>query len=152
MASSSPNRGAVLWKNAARINREGGVMSPGNPCRPLPPPKAFKSSVPTYHDKNKVLIVGDMAEGGVNTVEQHMQLVDVIKKVNPKVVIFCGEQIKVVWNELKRELPTAYYKSVNDLLPELNSWIKDGDAVFVKASHSIELFKITSAFRNSIKK
>jgi UDP-N-acetylmuramoyl-tripeptide--D-alanyl-D-alanine ligase len=23
----------------------------------------------TYHDKNKVLIVGDMAEGGVNTVE-----------------------------------------------------------------------------------
>ncbi len=105
----------------------------------------------TYHDKNKVLIVGDMAEGGVNTVEQHMQLVDVIKKVNPKVVIFCGEQIKVVWNELKRELPTAYYKSVNDLISELNSWIKDGDAVFVKASHSIELFKITSSFRNSIK-
>lgn len=106
----------------------------------------------TYQDKNKVLIIGDMAEGGVNTVAQHLQLVEVIRKVNPNIVLYCGEQIKVVWDELKREFCGSYYKSVNDLIPELNTWIKDGDCVFVKASHSIELFKITSNFRNSINK
>ena len=106
----------------------------------------------TYQTKDKVLIIGDMAEGGINTVAQHLQLVDVIRKVNPKIVLFCGEQIKIVWDELKREFCGSYYKSVNDLIPELNTWIKDGDCVFVKASHSIELFKITSSFRNSINK
>ena len=106
----------------------------------------------TYQDKNKVLIIGDMAEGGVNTVAQHLQLVDVLRKVKPNIVLCCGEQIKVVWDELKREFCGSYYKSVNDLIPELNTWIKDGDCVFVKASHSIELFKITSNFRNSINK
>lgn len=106
----------------------------------------------TYKNFPKVLILGDMAEGGVNTVSQHLSLVDVIKKVEPTVVLYCGEQIKVVWEELRRVFPGAYYKNVNDLIQELNFWLKAGDCVFVKGSHSIELFKITSAFRNSIKK
>ena len=46
VASSSSRRGAVLWKNAALMKREGGVMSPGNPCSPLPPPKASSDNLP----------------------------------------------------------------------------------------------------------
>lgn len=38
--------GAVAWKKADRTKREGGVMSPGIPCNPPPPPNAVSVRSP----------------------------------------------------------------------------------------------------------
>ena len=38
--------GAVAWKKAALTNRDGGVISPGMPCRPPPPPNAVSVRSP----------------------------------------------------------------------------------------------------------
>lgn len=121
-------------------------------ANPLSMKSCLESFGITYKDNKKVLIIGDMAEGGVNSIEQHLSLIDVIKNINPEVLICCGKEIKPVWNKLKRFYSGAYYQNVLPLIEDFESWVEDGDCVFVKASHSIELFKLTTMFRNKLKK
>lgn len=120
-------------------------------ANPLSMKSCLESFNKTYSDRTKVLIIGDMAEGGVNSTQQHMELVDTIKQINPAVLICCGNQIKPVWDELKRKYTGSYYTTIEPLLADFETWVQDGDCIFVKGSHSVELFKLTTMFRNKLK-
>lgn len=102
--------------------------------------------------ENKLLILGDMAEGGPETVQQHLSLLDDIKKINPSRVILCGEQMAVLWEKVKDLYDGKYYKTVDDLMHEILKWVKDDDYIFIKSSHSVELFKLVNGLQNLIRK
>lgn|SRR5574344_508699 len=105
-----------------------------------------------YGDKeNKLLILGDMSEGGAETQKQHMYLFEDVVKINPSRVLLCGEKIDVLGDLLTGKCEVQRYKSVNDLLGDLFNHIKDDDYIFVKASNSMELYKVVIAIKNKIK-
>ena len=51
-----------------------------------------------YKDKNKVLILGDMAEGGQHTLKQHLELIPVIREVHLEKILLTCETMKEVWD------------------------------------------------------
>ena len=104
-----------------------------------------------YKDKNKVLILGDMAEGGQNTLKQHLELIPVIQNVKPEKILLTGETMKEVWDMIKPEFKGEYFGNVMDLNKSLLQWIADGDCVFVKSSHSGGLYKTVNVIKNFMK-
>ena len=60
--------------------------------------------------------------------------------MNPSRILLCGLEVKALWNILKLDFPGAYYENAELLNKELVSWLKNGDNVFVKASHSVEAY------------
>lgn len=102
-------------------------------------------------NKNKMLILGDMAEGGPETVQQHLDLLEDINKIKPTRVLLCGEQMSVLWDKVKDLYNGKYYTNVEELLADILGWVEDDDYIFIKASHSIELFKAVIKLRDLIR-
>lgn len=95
-------------------------------------------------DKSRVLILGDMAEGGPETRLHHIELAETIKKVEPSVVLLCGQEMKALWEIIKEQYSGEWYPEYSALNKDLLNRLKDGDYVLVKASHSIFLYKIVN--------
>lgn len=74
--------------------------------------------------ENKLLILGDMAEGGPETLKQHLYLFKYIEEIKPSRVLLCGEQMANLWDLVNNAYDGAYYRSVNELLPDVLNWIK----------------------------
>lgn len=105
-----------------------------------------------YKDKtNKLLILGDMAEGGTETLEQHITLFKYIEEIKPNRVLLCGEQMSNLWDLVCGKYEGKYFHNVDEMLLEVTDWIKADDYIFVKASHSIELFKVVIKLRDMIR-
>ena len=100
------------------------------------------------YDKNKVLFLGDMTEGGDKSAEYHLALVDIIRKAQPSKVIFCGEEMKNIFDILQNEFECHYFENINKLLPEFKNFINDNDNVFVKSSHATGLHKVVDSLKN----
>ena len=100
------------------------------------------------YDSNKVLFLGDMTEGGDNSREYHLALVDIIKNANPSKVIFCGPEMQNVFDILKDNFECYYFENINKLLPEFKNFINNNDNVFVKSSHATGLHKIVESLKN----
>ena len=103
-------------------------------------------------DASSVIIIGDMSEGGADTKKQHLALEQTIREVNPSRILLCGKEVKALWNVLKLDFPSAYYENVDMLNRELAGWLKNGDNVFVKASHSIGLYKTVNVLKAYMKR
>lgn len=104
-----------------------------------------------YKDKNKILIIGDMAEGGQNSLKQHLELIPIIKTVAPAKILLLGDTMKEVWNMIKTEYKGEWFKDVAELNKSLLQWIQDGDCIFVKSSHSMGLYKTVNVIKNFMK-
>ena len=121
-------------------------------ANPLSMQESLRGFKKLIGDKNSILILGDMSEGGANSIEQHIALQEVINEVKPSRILFCGKDIKRLWEILKFVYPGAYYESVELLNKEVTSWLKDEDYVFIKSSHSTQLFRTVNVLKAYIKK
>lgn len=95
-------------------------------------------------DKARVLILGDMAEGGPETRQHHLALAHTIKKIQPARILLCGNEMQALWDILKDEYSGQWYPEFQALNKDLLNWLKDGDCVFVKSSHSICLYRVVN--------
>ena len=92
-------------------------------------------------DKSRVLILGDMAEGGPETHKHHIELAKIIKQINPTRILLCGHEMQALWDVLKEQYSGEWYPEFQALNKDLLNWLKDGDYVFVKSSHSVCLYR-----------
>lgn len=97
--------------------------------------------------ENKILVLGDMTEGGDKSKEYHLSLVNVIKNVQPKKVILCGNDMKAVYDILHENFDCCHFESIDNLLPEIINLIDNNDNVFVKSSHSTGLYKLVDKLK-----
>ena len=95
-------------------------------------------------DKSRVLILGDMAEGGPETRQHHLALAETIDKIQPARILLCGQEMKNLWDVLKDRYSGEWYPEFSALNKDILNWLKDGDFVLVKSSHSICLYRIVS--------
>lgn len=113
-------------------------------------PLSMSSTIEAFgknYDKNKILFLGDMTEGGDKASEYHLALVDIIRNAKPSKVIFCGEEMKNLFNILQNEFECYYFENISKLLPECKNFINDNDNVFVKSSHATGLYKIVDTLK-----
>lgn len=96
---------------------------------------------------NKVLFIGDMTEGGDKAQEYHMNLIEIIKSANPSKIIFCGTEMKNLFDVLQNQFECFYFDKVEDILPKLSELINDNDNIFVKSSHATGLHKIVDKLK-----
>lgn len=112
-------------------------------ANPLSMKAAIESFYKLYADKNKVLILGDMAECGDQSYVYHQNIATTIRTGKPQKIILCGKEIKVLYDEIKDEYDTIYFENVAQLNSNIISLLKDKDYVLIKSSNSSGLHKTT---------
>ncbi len=100
------------------------------------------------YDKNKVLFLGEMTEGGDKATEYHLALISTIRSAQPSRIIFCGNEMKTLFDILQKEFECYYFDNINKLLPKFKNFINDNDNVFIKSSHATGLHKIVDNLKN----
>ena len=107
-----------------------------------------------YKTKNKlntyqtVLIIGDMLELGKNATEMHFELIPIIKKINPDLLITIGPFTKKISKKLNLIIKCNAFLSVPYLLKRLSQFIKPNQLILIKASNGIGLWKLIPVLKN----
>ncbi len=102
-----------------------------------------------YKDKsNRLLILGDMAEGGTDTIELHKGLADTVLGVNPSKVILVGQNMSYLYNVIKSKCNCIHYANIDKLVDENFDYMQNDDYVFVKGSNSVGLGKLTKLLKD----
>ena len=119
-------------------------------ANPLSMNAAISAFGEKYSDKNKILVIGDMAECGENTEKYHREISTSIDKIHPQKIYLCGNDIKFLFDEIKDKYDVKLFSAIKDLKEALQKEIQDKDYILFKASHSSKLYKIVSFFKNYI--
>ena len=95
-----------------------------------------------------ILIIGDMLELGKNAKEMHFELIPMIKKINPNLLITVGPYTKKISNELKELISCKSYLTFSPLLKIVTEFVKPNQIILVKGSNGIGLWNLIPVFRN----
>lgn len=94
-----------------------------------------------YKNKIKIAVLGDMLELGKNSEKFHRDLFFVLKNMKLDYIYLCGEEIKVLYDELKNKKNIFYSQDKCKIKEEIFK-IKEPCAVLLKASRGIKLEEI----------
>ena len=135
----------VVLSNGKRIH----VTDEAYNANPLSMSVAITAFGEKYQDKNKVLILGDMAECGEESENYHKELAVPVENINPQKIILCGKEIKALYEILKDKYDIKFYENTDVLLSNLEEDLADDDFVMFKSSHSGNLYKIIDKLKNN---
>ena len=96
----------------------------------------------------KVCILGDMLELGENTAALHEGVGEHAAKRGIDLILTTGELSRSTYEGAKRAGGNAvWFPDKAALVAALPDWIRTGDCVLVKASHSMAFEEITEALK-----
>lgn len=87
-------------------------------------------------DNNHLLILGDMRELGNESSNEHLEILNIIKKLNFNNVILVGSEFSKVNKDF------TSFSNVDELINHINENEISGMKILIKGSHSIHLEKI----------
>ncbi len=96
-------------------------------------------------DGRRVALLGDMKELGTDELALHREVGAYAKEKGIDLLIAVGELSKETAEGFGAE--AVYYATVEECIAEIPSVLKEGDAVLVKASHSMHFEKIVEALQ-----
>ena len=92
---------------------------------------------------NKILVIGDMGELGSKNDEYHYKLGNHINQKLPNIVLGLGASIKKTISKISnKKIYVKHFDTKNLLLNKLKNTAKKGDAIYFKASRSMNFEKI----------
>ena len=104
-----------------------------------------KSKFDTY---KTVLIIGDMLELGQNAKEMHLELIPIIKKINPDLLITIGAYTKKISDKLDIQINCSSFLTMPPLLKKATQFIKPNQLILIKGSNGTGLWKLIPIFKN----
>ena len=116
-------------------------------ANPLSMAAAITAFGEKYKDKNKVLVLGDMAECGPDSEKYHREISISIDRIKPNKILLCGNDIKYLYDEIKERYNVKLYTDTKVLNESLYSELSDGDFVMFKSSHSGNLYQIIEGLK-----
>ena len=90
-------------------------------------------------DKNKIAILGDMFEIGVNSFAEHAKIVDQAKKLQLNYLILIGENFSKTKNSSENNL---YFKNYEDFNNKIDRSIFNNSTILIKASRGMALERV----------
>ncbi len=102
-------------------------------------PLSVKAAIDTLCtiDARRVLILGDMKELGEDEAKYHTEIGEYIAQKDIAVLITVGELAEYIDESAGDNLEVYHYDTVDEVKEELDDILHTGDAVLVKASHSM---------------
>ena len=89
-----------------------------------------------------ILVIGDMLELGNFSKQLHLKILEIVKKVSPKLLITIGSFSKIITDNVKPYLKAYHFKTYHKVYERLIEEIDDSDIVMIKGSNSINLSKV----------
>ncbi len=112
-------------------------------------PKSFEQAIESFKemakDRRKIIVVGDMLELGEQARSYHEELGRFLAAQKLDILIAVGSLSRFVLNEFRiinSHAVTAHFENMEDARFYLASNMKEGDAILIKGSHGMELYKI----------
>ncbi len=94
----------------------------------------------TSHD---VVILGDMLELGSESIRYHRELINDLISLSPDRILLVGEQMKNLWELVdKKNYYGKWFPTVDELIAEISTWIKNGDRILAKGSSGSNIWKL----------
>jgi len=98
----------------------------------------------------KVAILGDMFELGTEEKELHSMVGAYAKESDTDCLIAIGELSKNIYDAFENRAEAYYYPDLESALSSINSCIKEGDNILIKASHGMHFEKIVEFLKDSM--
>tara|TARA_Y100000991_G_scaffold163532_1_gene125497 strand:+ start:84 stop:1499 length:1416 start_codon:yes stop_codon:yes gene_type:complete len=102
------------------------------------------------HPFEAVVIIGDMLELGKDSTQIHLELIPIIQKLNPNLLITLGNYSKIIHDQLKLTLNCHSYTEIDQLIKDIRCFIKPNQIILLKGSNGIGLWKLVPIFKNII--
>ena len=106
---------------------------------------SMKSSIDvlTNYKKRKVAILADMLELGDYSQQLHEEVGNYVATKEIDVLICIGKEAKYMYQKAKEKMKNVYYFTSNqEVIEQLDQFLKNDDVVLVKGSHSMNLKEI----------
>ena len=93
-----------------------------------------------------IAFLGDMLELGDQSKILHKKLAEVINLSNIDFVYTIGKDMRYLWEDINFEKKGKAFKNVNELIPQLKNYLREGDIVLLKGSSGSNISKINNQF------
>ena len=116
------------------------------------PDSMFASLSNLYKTKSKlnnyktVLIIGDMLELGKKSMVKHLELIPIIKKINPNLLITVGFFTELMSKKL--EINSYSYPDIDSLILKIKDLIKPNQLILIKGSNGSKVWKLVKILQN----
>ena len=90
----------------------------------------------------RIAIFGDIREAGENSENFMLSLKEHIIKAKIDILICIGDVIECLYNSIKNEVKSMYFKEYTQSIPIIKDLIQDNDLLFIKSSKGIKTYKI----------
>ena len=97
-----------------------------------------------------LVIIGDMLELGKSSTQMHLELVPILKEINPNLLLTIGKYSKNINDKLNSTINCHSYFAINQLVKEIRQFIKPNQIVLLKGSNGTGLWKLVPIFKNII--
>ena len=97
-----------------------------------------------------IVIIGDMLELGKSSAKMHLDLVPILKKINPDLLLTVGKYLKNLDDELSLTINSHSYSTINELMKDIRQFIKPNQIVLLKGSNGTGLWKLIPIFKTII--
>ena len=97
--------------------------------------------------KSRVAILGDIAELGDDEVKFHKGLAEPMLDAAPDRLLLFGELMHYPYEQIKDKLNVTWFKTLDELIKNFDSYLRDGDTVLVKSSHDTGSYKVVELLR-----
>lgn len=91
-------------------------------------------------DHRIIAVMGEILELGERSMSEHWKLVPIVDKYSVDKVYLCGSAIlENIFGEMEDSKKGGYAKSSQELFSLIKDDLQDGDVIFVKGSHSMNM-------------
>lgn len=101
----------------------------------------------------KVLVLGDMLELGDNAQQYHLDLVELVLKLQPDCVLSCGKLMQRFHATMQERnsgsMHGKWFENSKALMADIDRWLQDGDRILIKGSNSIGLGALVGQLKKS---
>ena len=103
-----------------------------------------------YREFEAVVIIGDMLELGKSSTKIHLDLVPILKNINPNLLLTVGKYTKKINDKLNLTIKCHSYYEISELVKEIKQFIKPNQIILLKGSNGTGLWKLVPIFKNII--
>lgn len=94
------------------------------------------------HATRRIAVLGDMLELGETEIQDHQELLDALLTPDIDVIFTCGPLMQYLNDCLPSSKRGRWAPDVHALLPQLHTFLEDGDLIMIKGSRRMKLEKI----------
>ena len=120
-------------------------------------PASMKAALYNFNNLRKkhpkfeaVVIIGDMLELGNSATKMHLNLVPILKSINPNLILTLGKYTKKINEKLNLTIKCHSYFEINELIKDIKKFIRPNQIILLKGSNGTGLWKLVAIFKNII--